>query len=210
MLRVRAEGTVTQVAELTSPEVGASWIAVSNELRRAAVVPRNPVRAPVKVVDLDSAAVVTSCVVPAVGFAMEQWIWNVPGMGPQYVEYVGDPGGGDQLRGTSLDPAVPCVRSFSKLTPTEAKYLPQRAPAWVPEGRTNVAPLARPQRAVLLDPVLRALHSGRSRAEQNREGSRRSRPRGVEEQERFHGAEPGKQVREFGRRLSRSPLPVRR
>jgi hypothetical protein len=123
VLRVGADRTVSQVAELTSEKEGTHWIAVSNELRRAVVVPRDPVHTPVRVVDLDLAAVVKSCAVPAVGFAMEQWIWNVPGIGPQYVEHVGNPGGGDQLRGMLLDPAVPCDRSFSKLTPTEAKYL---------------------------------------------------------------------------------------
>jgi hypothetical protein len=123
MLRVEADGTLNKVAELTSAEVGTHWIAVSSELRRAVVVPRDPVRAPVKVVDLDRAAAVKSCVVPAVGFAMEQWIWNVPGIGQQYVEYVGNPNGGDQLRGMSLDPTLPCERSFANLNPADAKYL---------------------------------------------------------------------------------------
>jgi hypothetical protein len=90
---------------------------------------------PVKVVDLDLAAVVKSCMVPAVGFPMEHWIWNVPGAGPRYVEYVGNPGGEDQLRGMSLDPSVPCEQSFASLSPTDAKYL-------APSGFAGVADLA--------------------------------------------------------------------
>jgi len=123
MLRVGVDGTVSQVAELTSADTGSHWIAVSNELRKAVVVPRDPAHTPVKVVDLDLAAVVKSCVVPAVGFAMEQWIWNIPGAGPQYVAYIGNPRGGDQLRAMSLDPSAPCERSFTNLSPTDAKYL---------------------------------------------------------------------------------------
>jgi hypothetical protein len=43
MLRIGADRTLSQAAELTSADTGTQWIAVSNEVRRALVVPRDPV-----------------------------------------------------------------------------------------------------------------------------------------------------------------------
>src|SRR5579872_7211260 len=97
LLHVDKGGKVIQDSELTSEDAGTQWIAVSNEVRKAVIVPRNPVHSPVKVIDLDSATVVKSCAVPSAGFAMDHWIWDVPGAaGPRYVAYVGNPGGENQ------------------------------------------------------------------------------------------------------------------
>lgn len=135
LLRVDAAGKVTRVAQLTSSEEGTQWIDLSTEVKRAVIVPRNPVHTPVRVIDLDTGTAVKSCTVPSDGFPMGHWIWNIPGDGPRYVMYVGNPGGHDEFRGLSLDPAVPCDRSFRDLGPTEAKYM-------VSAGYAGVADIA--------------------------------------------------------------------
>jgi hypothetical protein len=74
------------------------------------------------VVDLDAAAVVKSCKVPSVWHLIEQWLWDVPGRGLVFAEFLSEEPG-ERISGMVLDPSVPCSRSFSDLSPGDAKYL---------------------------------------------------------------------------------------
>ena len=132
LFRVTATGVIEKVTDLATDPHGTEWIAASQDLRKALLVPKEPTQ-PLVVVDFDSAAVVKQCRVtlyPDDG-AISHWLLDLPDRGPAYAELLG---GGDEVktRAMVLSPSTPCSESFAPFGPADAKHL-------VASGSTGVA-----------------------------------------------------------------------
>jgi hypothetical protein len=133
LFRIATDRTVEKVEDLVTDRGGTEWIAASQELRKAVLVPREP-NQPVVVVGFDRADAVKKCALPDPNIApVEQWLWNTPTSGPVYTQFraVGNQA---RLVGMILDPSVSCDKSFISPTPSEAKYLAASGSAGVAEA----------------------------------------------------------------------------
>jgi hypothetical protein len=133
LLRVDEEGAV-RASEIVSAKTGTEWIATSQEGGKALILPAYPDDT-VSVVDFGKAAVVKQCSMPGTlnVSLIEQWLMDLPGRGLSYVEFLaGDDQGNQTLRGMSMDPSIPCERSFFPVTPDQLRYV-------VADGRAGVA-----------------------------------------------------------------------
>jgi hypothetical protein len=117
LFRVTDRG-VEKVEDLVTDRGGTDWIATSQELRKAVLVPEETAP-PVVVVDFAKGAAVKKCRKPDLELApIRQWLWDTPDRGPVYAEFLGA-----QVRAMSLDPSVPCERSFAPVTASDARYV---------------------------------------------------------------------------------------
>ena len=122
LFRVSGQGAIESVEDLVTDSQGTDWIAASQELRKAVLVPELASQ-PVVVVDFDKAGVVKKCEKPKQNTGLiEQWLWDPPAKGPAYVEFLAV-GSQVKLRAMVLDPSVPCSESFVTEVPSDAKYL---------------------------------------------------------------------------------------
>jgi hypothetical protein len=118
-----SDGKLKSVAELVSAKSGIEWIAISYELRKAVILPRD---GPLVVVDLDRAQVVKTCEHPEVPdtFLISQWLANVPGRGAAFQWHVSDQGLREEVvQSMSLDPSLTCEQSFQRVDPGEIRYI---------------------------------------------------------------------------------------
>jgi hypothetical protein len=133
LFRITTDGAIEKVVDLVTDRAGTEWVAASQELGKAVLVPKR-LGQPVVVVGFDQAAIVKQCVAPDTGWALiERWIWNPPGTGPVYVEYLAS-GNETRTRSMILDPAVPCDRSFAPISPADAAHLAAAGQAGVADA----------------------------------------------------------------------------
>jgi hypothetical protein len=134
VLRVETGGRVRLVAEL-APEgylKGTNWIAVSEELRKAVVIPKDRTAAslPFIVLDLNTAAVTKTCQKRQyqVG-GIERWLLNLPDRGPVYMEKsmsgLTSQGtiGPAELKGIALDSGAGCEEFPVEFSGGDLQYL---------------------------------------------------------------------------------------
>lgn len=138
LFRVERDGKVSSVADLALQPGGIEWIAVSNDLRKAVILPATEVR--VVVVDLDEAAIAKQCSLPwGKGSLVNQWLSSVPGRGQMFelTTVMSDAPAGtvghtrEEVRGMLLDPAIPCGESFPPSSAADAKYITVQGSAGV-------------------------------------------------------------------------------
>ncbi|MGA9627512.1 MAG: hypothetical protein WBL65_22310 [Bryobacteraceae bacterium] len=136
LLRVENDGTVKSVAELVPKDVWTELITVSYDWRKA-LIDSYENGGTLTVIDFDKAAVVKKCGgqrSPGMG-GIEAWLTNSPTLGPAYE------GTSFALRpkvpvvlGMTLDPAVPCEKSFATVDASDIRYA-------VAHGEAGVADL---------------------------------------------------------------------
>jgi hypothetical protein len=121
LYRIGLDGSLERVTEILPADSGSDWIAASSELRRAVIIPRDGHAVPV--VDFNTGGVSKSCKQPPGWIMGSQCLMNLPGRGPVLAAdvLVGKPEG-LQLRAMSLDPDVPCEKSFFALNPEDVRH----------------------------------------------------------------------------------------
>jgi hypothetical protein len=136
LLRVENDGTVKSVAELVPKDVWTELITISYDWRKA-FIDSYENGGTLTVVDFDKAAVVKKCGgqrSPGMG-GIEAWLTNSPTLGPAYEgASFALPPKVPVVLGMTLDPAVPCEKSFSTVDPSDIRNV-------VAHGQAGVADL---------------------------------------------------------------------
>jgi len=118
LYRVGDDGKLVRLAEIVPAGVGTDWIAVSQTLRLAVLHVRKR-EDPVVVVGLDKAGIVKQCNLPDIGMGLiNEWLIDSPTRGPVLAQDR-ETGIAGQTWGLTLDPAVPCDKSFAVIDTAE-------------------------------------------------------------------------------------------
>lgn len=121
VFRLADDGSLVRVAEIVSWGVGTDWIIVS-QTRRMAVMGVRKRNEPIAVFDFDKAQVVKQCAVDINLSLIHQWIIDSPVRGPVLAQQR-KAGHTDEIWGMTLDPAVPCDKSYAIVEPIEMTHL---------------------------------------------------------------------------------------
>jgi len=125
LLRVEGDGVVKAVAQLVPKSSGTALITLSYDWRKAFIDSAEN-GGTLMVLDFDKAAVVKSCKNPNTpGMAgVEHWLADSPELGPAYEGHSwSTPPNIPVVEGMSLDPAVPCIKSFAAVDPSDIGYI---------------------------------------------------------------------------------------
>jgi hypothetical protein len=128
IFRVGTNGDVKQISQVVPNSIGAAWIDVSYDWRKAVFLTLGADNS-VVVADFDKAAVVKKCAAPITRGTswLYAWLADSPVLGPSY-SWLSAGGTGADPRDLIvdemvLDPAVSCKDSFQTLDPTNSRYL---------------------------------------------------------------------------------------
>jgi hypothetical protein len=134
MVRVNDDRTLSE-SEILSDRMGTEWISVSYDANAAVVIPASVETA--LVIGFQTASVVKQCTIPVVRNVslIEQVLVELPGSGLSYVQWLS---GGNppfsKLLAMTVNPSVPCDRTFSEVPFHELRHI-------VPHGHSGVADL---------------------------------------------------------------------
>jgi hypothetical protein len=137
LLRIAEDGTAKLVAELVPKDVATELITVSYDWRKA-LIDSYESGSTLTVIDFDTATVVKKCKsprVPGMG-GIAAWLADSPALGPAYEgESDASPPKLPVVMGMSLNPTVPCDKSFATVDGSDIRYV-------VAHGQAGVADLA--------------------------------------------------------------------
>jgi hypothetical protein len=120
LFKVDADGSVASVRQLVPRNVQTQWVSLSYELKMLVIRTNLDIIA----LDLTDAAVGKSCPQPATPPGLRsivaRWLLDSPRTGPTFVEDYFT-GSGSAFWGITMDPALPCEKSFAPIDSTELR-----------------------------------------------------------------------------------------
>jgi hypothetical protein len=121
LFRVGDDGSLKSVAELVPKDVQTQWMTISYESR--VMVIRTNLR--IIALSLDKATVIKSCRQPAtppgLRSIVDQWLLAIPSKGATVAEAYFD-GSGFAMWGPTMDPSIPCDKSFQALRANDLRF----------------------------------------------------------------------------------------